>query len=116
MTRKNLFFILIGMYVCTGLLAYVLEWYTQANGPLVDAREVPTMTYVFSIVVALSTIVSAFYAIRMRNMNPLVRLSMLNTAALLAIMDYYLFYDTNMLACLPILAVASLFVLLKREE
>ncbi len=116
MSRKNLLFTFIAMYASLGLVVLLLEWYTSTNGPLLDAREVPTMTYVFSIVVALTTIVSAFYAIRQRNVNPLIRLSMLNTAALLAVMDYYLFYDTNMLACLPILAVASLFILLKREE
>ncbi len=106
----------IAMYASLGLVALLLEWYTNAHGSILDVQEVPSMAYVFSIVVALSTIVSAFCAIRMRNKNPLLRLSMLNAAALLVVLDYYLFYDTNMLACLPILAVASLFILLKHEE
>ena len=117
MSRKNLVLTFVFMCVTTAVGAVVLEIHTSKNGPILDVSAVPNMAYAYSIVCALSTIVSAFFAIRQRNKwNPLLLLGMLNSAAVLTVLDYYMFYDANMLACLPILAAASLFVVLRRES
>ena len=117
MSRKNLVLTFVFMCVTTAVVAVVLEIHTSKNGPILDVSAVPNMAYAYSIVCALSTIVSAFFAIRQRNKwNPLLLLGMLNSAAVLTVLDYYMFYDANMLASLPILAAASLFVVLRRES
>lgn len=116
MQRKTLILTFVSMCIGSLLLAGALEFYTQRNGVILDVEDAPNLAYSFSIVCAISTILSTFYAIRQRHWNPLVRLGLLNSAVLLTILDYYMFYDTNMLACLPILVSASLFVLLKRND
>ena len=117
MSRKNLVLTFVFMCVTTAVVAVVLEIHTSKNGPILDVVAVPNMAYAYSIVCALSTIVSAFFAIRQRNKwNPLLLLGMLNSAAVLTVLDYYMFYDANMLACLPNLPAASLFVVLRRES
>ena len=117
MSRKNLVLTFVFMCVTTAVVAVVLEIHTSKNGPILDVSAVPNMAYAYSIVCALSAIVSTFFAIRQRNSwNPLLLLGMLDSAAVLIVLDYYMFYDANLLACLLILAAASLFVVLRKES
>ena len=115
MTRKKLILYFVFMYVVLALTAIGLEVLTGQTGCLLDVQAMPQAAYAFSLLCGLTAIVAAFCAIRQRKWNPIIRLSILNSAALLTLLDYYLFYDANMLACLPILGAASLFVLLKKE-
>ena len=116
MTRKVLILFFIVMYVSVAVLALLLEWYTGNNGPLLEQQEVAQVAYAFSIACAVSSILSAFAAIRQTHWSPLIRLALLHSSSILVVFDYYLFYDANMLAFLPIFAAASLFVLLKKTE
>ena len=115
MTRKVLILFFIVMYVSVAVLALLLEWYTGNNGPFLE-QEVAQVAYAYSIACAVSSILSAFAAIRQTHWSPLIRLALLHSSSILVVFDYYLFYDANMLAFLPILAAASLFVLLKKTE
>ena len=67
----------------------------------------------FGAACALLTILCSFLALRQSQWNPLLRLAMLVTPACMVIIDYYLLADSNMLYCLPVLAVVSFMLLYK---
>ena len=93
MTRKVLILFFIVMYVSVAVLALLLEWYTGNNGPLLEQQEVAQVAYAYSIACAVSSILSAFAAIRQTHWSPLIRLALLHSSSILVVFDYYLFYD-----------------------
>ncbi|MBQ1909402.1 MAG: hypothetical protein II681_07350 [Bacteroidaceae bacterium] len=114
MSKKQFYFCFVAEYVSLILTAVCL-WYftrhaeTQIELPVADA----TFAYAFGAACALLTILCSFLALRQSQWNPLLRLAMLVTPACMVIIDYYLLADSNMLYCLPVLAVVSFMLLYK---
>ena len=116
MTKVKLFYFLLP--VLTAVLALCLEVLTLDNGPLLGdvAQQNPTILYMVQIVCALSTMLGAFMALKFKHFHPLLRLFMVITPAELVILEYFMFYDTNLLSCLCLLGVAYLMLWNVTEE
>lgn len=105
--RKFCFFIFIVIEMLTALL---LEFLTDSRGPLLDGVGDAQFQYIFAIVCALSAILAAFLAIKKKQLHPIVRMATVMSGVNMILMDYYFFYDTNLLYFLPVLAIAYMFI------
>ena len=106
--RKICFFLFI---VVELLIALGLEFLTDSKGPLLGELENQAQAqYIFGMATALSVIASAFLAIKKKQLNPVVRMAVIMSGVNMVLLDYYFFYDTNLLFLLAILAVAYLFI------
>ena len=92
------------------LVALLLEYLTDKKGPLLDGVGDAQFQYVFSLVCALSAIVAAFLAIKKKQLHPLIRMATVMSGVNMILMDYYFFYDANLLYFLPLLAIAYMFI------
>ena len=113
MTRRQFAIAFIFTLVAVIITAFCFEVVTRQHGPLLPAEfATPVTKYVFGIVCVLSTLAGTFFALCMRRWNPLLRLSMLSTPALLTLFDYYLLSDgdKSILYCLALLLVAALML------
>ena len=113
MNKKQFTILFILEYVVLFLSAGLLYRLTHRIGPVIDVaalgRQFP---YIYGLVCAVSTVLGVYLALSRRSWNPVLRLSVLSSPAILVLMDWLLFQDSNMIYCLPLLAVAS-FMLLK---
>lgn len=105
--RKIWFFLFI---VIEMVVALLLEYLTDKKGPLLDGVGDAQFQYVFSLVCALSAIVAAFLAIKKKQLHPLIRMATVMSGVNMILMDYYFFYDANLLYFLPLLAIAYMFI------
>lgn len=106
--RKICFFLFI---VVELLIALGLEFLTDSKGPLLGELENQAQAqYIFGMATVLSVIASAFLAIKKKQLNPVVRMAVIMSGVNMVLLDYYFFYDTNLLFLLAILAVAYLFI------
>ncbi|MBO7068557.1 MAG: hypothetical protein J6W52_07760 [Bacteroidaceae bacterium] len=105
--RKILFFLFI---VIEMLVALLLEFLTDSRGPLMDGIGDAQFQYVFGIVCAFSAIISAFLAIKKKQLHPIIRMATVMSGVNMILFDYYFFYDTNLLYFLPVLAIAYMFI------
>jgi hypothetical protein len=105
--RKICFFLFIVLELLTALL---LEFITDKRGPLLEGIGDAQFQYIFGLICALSAIVSAFLAIKKKQLNPFVRMAILMSGVNMILFDYYFFYDTNLLYFLPLLAIAYMFI------
>ena len=105
--RKILFFLFI---VIELLIALFLEFLTDKRGPLLEGISDAQFQYIFGLICALSAIVSAFLAIKKKQLNPIIRMAVVMSGVNMILMDYYSFYDTNLLYFLPVLAIAYMFI------
>ena len=105
--RKIWFFLFIVFEI---LIVLLLEFLTDKRGPLLDEIGDAQFQYVFALVCALSAIVSAFLAIKKKQLHPPVRMATVMSGVNMILMDYYFFYDTNLLYFLPVLAIAYMFI------
>lgn len=92
------------------LIALFLEFLTDKRGPLLEGISDAQFQYIFGLICALSAIVSAFLAIKKKQLNPIIRMAVLMSGVNMILMDYYSFYDTNLLYFLPVLAIAYMFI------
>ena len=114
MTKKQLFIVYLATLAGVAITALMFEIITRRQGALLPPDAVtPSLQYAFGVVCAVSTIVGVFLALRQTGWQPLLRLSLITTPALLVVIDYYLLGERNFLFCLPLLAVAA-FILLHR--
>ena len=114
MNKKQIAIIFASMLFSTVLTALILHFVIRQTGPLLPAESVtPSLQYAFGMVCVFSSLLGAFLALRQTRWNPLVRMSLLTTPALLVIIDYYLLRDSNFIYCLPLLFVASLMLFYK---
>lgn len=112
--RKICFFLFI---VVELLIALGLELLTDSKGPLLGGLENQAQAqYLFGMATVLSVILAAFLAIKKKQMNPLLRMAVVMSGVNMVLLDYYFFYDTNLLFLLAILAVAYLFIWPATEE
>lgn len=108
MNRKKIcYFLFIAIEL---LIVLLLEFLADSRGPLLEGWGDAQFQYVFSMICALSAILSAFLAIKKKQVNPILRMSIVMGAVQLVLLDYYFFYDTNLLYFLPVLAIAYLFI------
>ena len=112
-SKRILFFSFI---VIEMLMALCLEFLTDSRGPLLGGMADAQFQYVFGLVCALSAIVSVFLAIKKKRMNPILRMSIVMSGVNMILMDYYFFYDTNLLYFLPVLAIAYMFIWPSTED
>ena len=105
--RKIIYFLFI---VFELLIACLLEFLTDSRGPLLGGMADAKFQYIFSLLCALTAIVSAFLAIKKKQLNPIVRMAVVMSGVNMILMDYYFFYDTNLLYFLPVLAIAYMFI------
>ena len=114
MTKKQLLIIYLLTLLGVLLTALLLEIVTRRQGFLLPPEAVtPSLQYAFGVVCVVSTVVGVFLALRQTAWQPLLRLSLLTSPALLVIIDYYLLGERNFLFCLPFLAVAVGMLLYK---
>lgn len=107
-SRKIIYFVFILIEL---LIAWGLEFLTDSRGPLLgDIDNLGQIQYVFGIVCTLSVILAVYFVIKKKQMNPLLRMSLVMSGVNLVLFDYYFFYDTNLLYCLLILGIAYLFI------
>ena len=92
------------------LIALFLEFLTDKRGPLLEGISDAQFQYIFGLICALSAIVSAFLAIKKKQLNPIIRMAVVMSGVNMILMDYYSFYDTNLLYFLPVLAIAYMFI------
>lgn len=106
--NKILFFLFI---VIEMLVALLLEFVSDTNGPLLgNIDNVAQIQYIFGMITALSVILSAFLAIKNKQLNPIVRMAVVISGVNMVLFDYYFFYDSNLLYCLFVLGIAYLFI------
>lgn len=106
--NKILFFLFI---VIEMLVALLLEFVSDTNGPLLgNIDNVAQIQYIFGMITALSVILSAFLAIKKKQLNPIVRMAVVISGVNMVLFDYYFFYDSNLLYCLFVLGIAYLFI------
>lgn len=106
--NKILFFLFI---VIEMLVALLLEFVSDSNGPLLgNIDNVAQIQYIFGMITALSVILSAFLAIKKKQLNPIVRMAVVISGVNMVLFDYYFFYDSNLLYCLFVLGIAYLFI------
>lgn len=108
--RKICFFLFI---VVELLIALGLEFLTDSTGPLLGELKEPDLAqaqYIFGIATALCVIAAAFLAIKKKQMNPILRMALVMSGVNLILLDYYLFFDTNLLYLLAVLAIAYMFI------
>ena len=106
--RKICFFLFI---VVELLIALGLELLTDSTGPLLSELEnLAEAQYIFSMATALTAIAAAFLAIVKKKLNPIVRMALVMSGVNMVLLDYYLFFDTNLLYLLPLLAIAYMFI------
>lgn len=112
MIKSNMKKIIYFIYLLSvGVVALCLEYFTSNTGPLLDTvEEAPQLSYAFGMACVFSTMLSSFFAIRMKGWSAIVRMSLVIASANLIVFDYYFFYDTNMIFCLPLLGVVYLFL------
>lgn len=114
MTKKQIFFVFLAMLAGVLLTALLFEIVIRRQRSLLPPEAVtPSVQYAFGVVCAASTLVGVFLALRQTGWNPLLRLSLITSPAVLVLIDYYLLGERNFLFCLPLLAVAF-FILLHR--
>ncbi|MCR4920638.1 MAG: hypothetical protein K5945_02885 [Bacteroidaceae bacterium] len=114
MTKRQLFFIFIAMMIAPLITALCFAFFIHQNGPILPPEAVtPSFSYAFGIVCAVSTTLGVFLALNKTRANPILRMALLTTPALMVVMGYYFFDDHNFLYYLPFLAVAA-FMLLYR--
>ena len=92
------------------LIALFLEFLTDKRGPLLEGISDAQFQYIFGLICALSAIVSAFLAIKKKQLNPIIRMAVVMSGVNMILMDYYSFFDTNLLYFLPVLAIAYMFI------
>ena len=106
--NKILFFLFI---VIEMLVALLLEFVSDSNGPLLgNIDNGAQIQYIFGMITALSVILSAFLAIKKKQLNPIVRMAVVISGVNMVLFDYYFFYDSNLLYCLFVLGIAYLFI------
>lgn len=105
--RKIIFFLFIVIELVTVLL---LEFLTDKRGPLLEGIGDAQFQYVFGLICVLSAILSAFLAIKKKQLNPIIRMALVMSGVNMILLDYYFFYDTNLLYFLPVLAIAYMFI------
>lgn len=108
--RKICFFLFI---VFELLVALGLELLTDSRGPLLGELESQVQAqaqYIFGMATALSVIAAAFLAIKKKQMNPIVRMALVMSGVNMVLLDYYSFFDTNLLTLLALLAIAYMFI------
>ena len=106
--RKICFFLFI---VFELLIALGLEFLTDSRGPILGELENQAQAqYIFGMATALSVIASAFLAIKKKQLNPIVRMALVMSGVNMVMLDYYCFFDTNLLYLLPVLAIAYMFI------
>lgn len=106
-SKKILFFSFI---VIELLIALLLDFLTDSRGPLLDGVGDAQFQYVFGLICALSAIVSAFLAIKKKQLNPILRMAIITSGVNMILLDYFFFFDTNLLYFLPLLAIAYMFI------
>jgi hypothetical protein len=92
------------------LIALLLEFLTDKRGPLLEGMGDAQFQYIFGLICALSAILSAFLSIKKKRLHPIIRMAILIGGVNMILLDYYFFYDTNLLYFLPVLAIAYLFI------
>lgn len=105
--RKILFFTFI---VLEMLVALFFEFLTDRKGALLEGVSDAQFQYVFGLICALSAIVSAFLAIKKKQLNPILRMAFVMSGVNMILFDYYFFFDTNLLYLLFVLAIAYMFI------
>ena len=70
------------------------------------------LTYILSLVCAAFILLTAFFAIRYRKVNPYIRLLALILSAIFVLVLYFKYDDTSQLYGLGILAIALVFPLI----
>lgn len=106
-SKKILFFSFI---VIELLIALLLDFLTDSRGPLLDGVADAQFQYAFGMICALSAIVLAFLAIKKKQLNPILRMAIVTSGVNMILLDYYFFFDTNLLYFLPLLAIAYMFI------
>ena len=109
MNRKKILF--FSFIVIEMMVALLLEFLTDSKGPLLGGLEnMAQAQYIFGMACALSAIAAAFLAIKKKQLNPIVRMALVMSGVNMILLDYYFFYDTNLLYFLPVLGIAYLFI------
>ena len=98
------------------LIALGLEFLTDKRGPLLDGITDAQFQYVFGAICALSVLLSAFLAIKKKQLHPIIRMALVMSGVNMILIDYYSFFDTNLLYFLPVLAIAYMFIWPATEE
>ena len=113
MSYKKLFTVLfIAEYVILIFTAVLLWVLNRRIGPFFDVATLDgQFLYIFGIVCAISVILGTYLAISRKIWSPILRLSLLTSPAILVLIDWLMFGHSNMVYCLPFLAVASFMVL-----
>ena len=99
------------------LTVLCLELLIDNKGPLLgELDDMTHVQYIFGIVTVLSVILSVFLAIKKKQLNPILRMALIMSGVNMVLFDYSIFYDTNLLYCLPVLAIAYMFIWPATEE
>lgn len=105
------------LLVATLTVMLCLEFVTSKTGPLIsDSDSASQFNYIMSYVTIVATLVSTFVAVRVRKLSLIIKMALIIASANLVLLDYYLFYDSQRLFCLGILAVAYLMLMMPRRE
>ena len=99
-SKKILFFSFI---VIELLIALLLDFLTDSRGPLLDGVGNAQFQYVLGLI-------WAFLAIKKKQMNPILRMAIITSGVNMILLDYFFFFDTNLLYFLPLLAIAYMFI------
>lgn len=113
MTHRQILTLIIATWTFTGAVALLLHILTSggAEALLDDPLAWPHLSYALSLIGVMSTILSCFYLLRHPQLRALSKVALLAVPSLLAVVHYYLFLDSGLLACLPVLAVVSVMML-----
>lgn len=112
MNKKTFIVVFIMQYVALLLSAFLFFFYKDLSLNMMP-EDKAQVAYLLDVFCALFTVASAFLVIKQRQWNPLLRLALLTVPALLALISFFFFDDSNMIYSLPILGIVS-FILLKQ--
>lgn len=118
MTRKRLLLLILCTWAVVGLLALVLQCATGGTNPLLgEPSAYPRLSYGLSMACTMFTTLACYYLVRRQQPGRISqRLLLLFVPAVLTVLDYYFFFDSGMIACLPVLAAVSAMMLIKKES
>lgn len=117
MTRRQILTLILCTWALTGVAALLLHFLTRggAEALLGEVADWPHLTYALSLTSVMVTILSCYYLLRYPRLGALLRAVLLASPLALALAYYYLFMDSGLLACLPVLGVVSVMMLAKAE-
>lgn len=101
--------------ISVGIVALVLYLLFKGEAPI-SQSENANLCYAVSLVTALCVILGAWLPLHFNKWSPIIRLGILETAADIVLIDYFVFGDSNLIYAIALLAVVHIYLWPKMQE